>query len=98
MNDLWDICERKHGGAETSAEANARIAPHKAAARAEILDAIRAAADGMTLDELAERFGKASHKISGRVTELLKLELIVVAGKRKNAGGSTVRVYRSAGR
>lgn len=52
--------------------------------QAEVLKAIRESKSGMTLFELVVAMSKPINQISGRVTELSKLELIIDGGRREN--------------
>ena len=87
-----DICRRKHGGADTSVLAHARV--QKARDRDEVLNLMRRALIGATLDEIANMLGIAPNRISGRITELKKAGLIRDTGKRrKTVTDSWARVY-----
>jgi hypothetical protein len=68
---LSDICRGKHHGNTRSEEANRLVAPHKKAARDQILELARQRGQrGITLHELCNEMGKLPHQISGRITEL----------------------------
>jgi hypothetical protein len=70
---ITDICERKHGGAETSQEAFNRIEPNLTKARNEVLLAVEMAGDvGLTCKEHSMKSGKGMNAISGRFTELAR--------------------------
>lgn len=90
-----DICAGRHGGADTSVQADKRVRKDKD--RQLILCYIRAAGSfGMTLDELSIVLEKEQSRISGRVTELRTVypPSIVDSGKRrKTRSGSMARVY-----
>jgi len=79
-----DVCESRHGGVSTSAEANKRVCKHQD--RATILDLVRAAKDGLTLKEACSVLGRTPNQISGRFTELKMLGKIEVRGTRDGCG------------
>lgn len=89
-----DICRRKHGGADTSVMAHARV--QKARDRDEVLALIRAAGQaGATLDQVAARLNIGCNRLSGRFTELRRDGQIVDSGeRRKTRTGSLARVYK----
>lgn len=68
--NLFDICESRHRGSETSIAANARVAPHKDAMRRRLLEMIRSAAMGLTSAEIESELGIAKNRFSGRLSEL----------------------------
>ena len=89
----------KHSPAETTkqaAESMARPAPHL---RVRVLEAIRAAPEGLTADEAAERLNLSILSIRPRVTELKADGLIIPScARRKNASGRNAIVWVSRGR
>jgi len=88
-----DICRRKHGGADTSRLANARV--QKERDRDVVLGWIQRMEAGATLDELAGILSVAPNRISGRLTELRKAGRIYDTGeRRKTTTGSWARVYK----
>lgn len=90
-----DICRRKHGGAETSVEADKAV--KKEADQKLILGYITAAkAFGMTLDELSIQLDRPPNRISGRLTELRMNGQIVISDLvRPTRTGCKSRVYVS---
>ena len=88
-----DICLRKHGGAETSVEANKAV--RKERDRELIYGHIQAARHyGHTLDELSVLQDRPPNAISGRLTELQAQGKIVHTGrKRQTRSGCSARVY-----
>ena len=92
-----DICRRKHGGADTSVLAHARV--QKERDREFIFSSIQVARHGFTLDEMADAMGVDANRISGRFTELRKAGRIYDTGeRRKTRTGSLARVYKEAER
>lgn len=88
-----DICRRKHGGAETSVDADKHV--QKTRDRELIYDYIRAAGQyGYTLDELSVMLDRPPNRISGRVTELRVAGRIVTSDQtRLTRSGCKARVY-----
>jgi hypothetical protein len=87
MNDLFDICSRKHGGNIHSRAANERAAPCKATQRAAVFMEVVASDDaGLTCRELASRWGVDMNQISGRFSELKAGGLIAQSGRRGKCG------------
>jgi len=84
-DDLFDICERKHGGNPNSVAANERIVPSKDAVRARVLEVVRLHSQ-ITLAELAEMWGVEKNTISGRFSELKTRGLIEQRGRRDGCG------------
>lgn len=82
-----------HGKASRNETYTEVVSKHGNQRRA-VRDRIVAAGSyGVTLDELADRFGCEPNKISGRVTELKKAGLIVhTKARRKTRAGSTASV------
>jgi hypothetical protein len=92
-----DPAAGKHHGAETSAQAHARVLPHKRAIYERVLSAVWArGADGATVHELAQDLETFPNNISGRLTELRilgRLEYRLDAdGARVKRGGACVLV------
>lgn len=77
----FDVCERKHGGVETSVAANLRT--NKAAGQKMILDYLKSHKDG-TLREVCKANGKAPNEISGRFTDLKIAKAIRRTGERRD--------------
>ena len=87
-----DICEKKHGGAETSQEAYTKVDLTKA--RQEVFEAIRKrGATGATLHEIAEELGRPVNAISGRISELHHRYKHIRAQGTRNYQGHRGRVY-----
>lgn len=77
---LADICRRKHKGNERSEAANRLVHATKNSARERIYSLIAASA-GITLKEIAKKFKKHIHQISGRISELKKANKIYETGE-----------------
>jgi len=92
MDGERDICEGKHGGADTSEAAFEKQGPKKRELdRTKVLKIVlKAGRTGATLKDICKGMAKPPNAVSGRVTELLKSELIVDTGKRRHG----CRVYR----
>lgn len=96
MNDSIkdvDVCASRHGGAETSVEANKAVKKEKD--RELIYWYIQEARHyGHTLDELSVLLDRPPNAISGRLTELQAQGKIVHSGrKRRTRSGCLARVY-----
>jgi Mn-dependent DtxR family transcriptional regulator len=68
-------------------------ASDRAVQRQRVLDAIRTAKDGMTVDELSEMWQVGANVVSGRFTELKALGLIVTRGTRLTRAGCRAGVH-----
>lgn len=88
-----DICANRHGGADTSVAADARV--QKAKDRELIYRLVdQAGLWGITLDELSVRLQRTPNTISGRLTELRVAGRITGNGlTRPTRTGSAARVY-----
>lgn len=88
-----DICRNRHGGVETSVEADKTV--KKQQDRELIYGYIQAARHyGHTLDELSVLLNRPPNSISGRLTELKVQGKIVYTGrKRQTRSGCLARVY-----
>lgn len=88
-----DVCASRHGGAETSVEANKAVKKEKD--RELIYGYIQEARHyGHTLDELSVLLNRPPNSISGRLTELKVQGKIVYTGrKRQTRSGCLARVY-----
>lgn len=88
-----DICAGRHGGAETSVEANKAVRKEKD--RELIYGYIQEARHyGHTLDELSVLLDRPPNAISGRLTELRVAGMICISDlTRKTRTGSRARVY-----
>lgn len=89
----FDVCARKHGGNERSKAANLRALPEKGSLRERVRVYIGGCEQrGATCAEIAERFGRAMHSISGRISELKEAGKVFDSGRTRNGG--TVLVGR----
>lgn len=88
-----DICYNRHGGAETSIEANKRV--RKERDRELIYGYIKSAGSfGHTLDELCVLLQRTPNQISGRLTELrVKGRILTSDRTRPTRAGVQARVY-----
>lgn len=88
-----DICRNKHGGIDTSVEANAAV--RKARDRELIYGYIKESKHyGHTLDELSVLLNRPPNAISGRITELKAIGKIVASDRRRaTRTGCNARVY-----
>lgn len=86
-----DICENRHGGAETSVEANKKS--DKSKDRQRILQLLIDHKEGLTLFDLCDRMHRLPNQISGRLTELVADNQIYYMGRRANEEGRIGRVY-----
>jgi len=78
-----DICERKHGGAETSQEAFEKVQPQIKIIHQEIIGLMEHLTNGLTSKEYAGIVGKGLNQISGRFSELSKMGMIVKTDIRR---------------
>lgn len=82
-----DPCRRKHGGTDTSNRAWEKAKHGVAECQQVILDVLRQSYPyGLTCKEIAGVLGKAMHKISGRITELLEAGLVRKSNETRNGG------------
>lgn len=82
-----DPCRHKHGGTDTSNAAWEKARHGVAECQQIILDVLRHSHSyGMTCKEIAGVLGKAMHKISGRITELLESGLVRKSGEIRDGG------------
>lgn len=79
-----DICERKHGGAETSQDAFKHAEASIKQTQQEILDLLQHLTLGITSKEYAAIVGKGINAISGRFSELAKMGRIHKTGDRRD--------------
>ena len=88
-----DICRNRHGGVETSVEADKAV--RKERDRELIYGYIKTARHyGQTLDELSVLLDRPPNALSGRITELKAQGKIVYTGrKRQTRSGCLARVY-----
>ena len=94
-NKEEDVCASRHGGAETSVQADGAV--KKERDRQLIYGYIKEAGSyGHTLDELSVLLDRAPNRLSGRLTELRMRGKIVATGlTRKTRTGCKARVYRA---
>lgn len=90
-----DICSRKHGGAETSVEADKTVRKEKD--REQVYGLIyHAGRFGHTLDELCIMLNRAPNQLSGRLTELRMAGRIIISDeKRMTRNNCYARVYKT---
>lgn len=82
---------------ETSAQAAAQMAPKAATLRQMALDALRAAGEPLTADEVAERLRMDRLSIRPRLTELKNAGRVVDSGERGTTlAGKTAVKWRAA--
>ena len=88
-----DICANRHGGVDTSVQADRRV--KKERDRRLVLGYVQAAREyGITLDEACVILEREPNQISGRFTELAKEGLIIATdGRRLTRTGSPARVW-----
>ena len=91
-----DVCQRKHGGADTSIMADQLV--NKARDRELIYGIVRAAgAYGQTLDEVSVLLDRPCNRISGRFTELRVAGRLTMSDRmRPTRTGAKARVYVAA--
>ena len=91
-----DLCFNKHGGAETSMLAHARV--QKSRDRALVYGYVKVSGSfGMTLDELSIVLDRPPNCLSGRFSELKRSgEIVASEKKRKTRTQSWARVYVAA--
>ena len=80
MND--DICANRHGGVETSTEANQKV--HKYRDRQVICELVSKSENGLTLKEACTVMNKTPNQISGRFTEGAKFGWLSRQGDKRN--------------
>ena len=92
-----DITANRHGGNTESVKAHNRIASVKASSRQKVYEyALSRGLVGVTTDEVAEEFEVSPNAISGRLTELKALGLLVKTDIcRKTFSGCSARVFRA---
>ena len=96
--ELFDVCERRHGGNAESRDAAARAELRRSHYHEALRSlALRAGHDGLTLAEAASTLGKGKNEISGRFTELKGLGGLVVKagndGKAERRDGCAVYLH-----
>ena len=84
QTDLFDICSKRHQGNEQSREANPTNS-EKALSRLAVFDIIRYS-NGITSKEIAEQMGRQLNCISGRISELKRMQKVAVNGSRDGCG------------
>lgn len=91
-----DICEGRHGGADTSLAAHrSKNDEGRLAMRSRLLEYIRSrGAEGATADEIERRLALPHQSASARLSEMLRDGAIHDSGRRrKTAQGRQARVY-----
>ncbi len=96
-NPLYDVTANRHGGNAESAKALRVIASSKESSRQQVYEyALQRGLVGVTTDEVAEQFEVGCNAISGRLTELKALGLLVRTDVcRKTRSGCSARVFRA---
>lgn len=88
----FDPCARKHGGDRESKAAFKRV--DTAGDRRLVLDTIRSFRSGATLDQVSQALGRTPNQVSGRITELKAMGLIVAPGAtRPTRSGASAKIY-----
>jgi hypothetical protein len=92
-----DITANRHGGNSESVKAHKRISSIKSSTRQKIYEyALSRGLVGVTTDEVAEQFETSPNAVSGRLTELKALGLLVKTEIcRKTQSGCSARVFRA---
>lgn len=94
---LWDVCENKHGGADTSVEAFASLSPGKRRTICLMIFEYIRKQGGATCDECAYGLDLLHQTASARITELQVMGAIVDSKRRrKTKSGRSARVYVEA--
>ena len=98
-NKLDDICRGRHGGQQTSEEANSDVAPSKERLRNVILALVKdAGQDGLTCWEVEQTTGMSHQTASARCSELRRDGLVRRSGARRPTGtGSMAYVLIATG-
>lgn len=93
----YDVTATRHGGNTESVKAHKRIASVKASSRQKVYEyALSRGLVGVTTDEVAEEFEVSPNVVSGRMTELKALGLLVKTDiLRKTNSGCSARVFRA---
>jgi len=92
MSYMDDICKNKHGGNEFSKAANPNQV-FKSEMRHRIFEYIKSCEDfGATSQEISEALGIEINRVSGRCSELKKLEKVIAYGSRLNKSGKAAAV------
>jgi len=93
-----DLTANRHGGNSESVKAHKRIASVKSSTRQKIYEyALSRGLVGVTTDEVAEEFETSPNAVSGRMTELKALGLLVKTEIcRKTQSGCSARVFRAS--
>ncbi len=90
-----DPCSNRHKGNPQSTAAFNVIADKITDKQRELLEAIKAAPYGITLDGLSEAYNVPPNAISGRVSELKRLGKIYTDGTRKTRSGCSAAVLKA---
>ncbi len=95
LNEVVDICARKHKGNEQSTAAFHVVKDKISASQERILNAIRQMDSGMTVDELSVYFNATPNEISGRCSELKRDGKIYKSGTRKTRSGCSAAILKA---
>jgi len=94
--DLFDICERKHGGADTSKAANRSVAELKGEMCKAIFNFIRDYSCGLTCEDVELAMSLSHQTASARLSELRAEGWIYDTGlRRPTISGRSARVYKA---
>ena len=89
--NLEDICQNRHGGADTSQAANALV--NKDRDQERIYSLITQSEHGLTIHDLCFQMNRQPNQISGRLTELREAGRIYFHGRRCDHNGRFGRIY-----
>jgi hypothetical protein len=94
-NPAYDVTSHRHGGNTESVKAHRMT--EKARMRNRVYDfALRCGEYGITTDEIADMFCSTPNAISGRLTELKALGLLVRTDRcRPTRSGCSARVFKA---
>ncbi len=90
-----DITARKHKGNEQSISAFHVIKDKISHEQTKILILIAGHPDGITVDEIAQRYQKTPNQVSGRVSELKRMGKIYKSGTRKTRSGCSAAILKA---
>ena len=82
--ELWDICASRHRGSPESVAANKRASFTKLDDREAVFAEVDSSGQhGVTLKEVARKWGRDMNQISGRFTELRRDKRITKTTRRR---------------
>ncbi len=90
-----DICLNRHKGNEQSTAAFHVIKDKISHEQTKILVLIAGYPNGITVDEIAERYQKTPNQVSGRVSELKRMGKIYKSGIRKTRSGCSAAILKA---